>query len=221
MNYDLLKIGLGLVLIAILIEWRISYVKKMNATLRNWTKSMTEHLRQLQSGKEYGTAMMMTAAVLSSRAYRRAMKNHLDELKELRTAAMEAQRRFGDDEEPVDLDRDMEDNLHIHLYMLTRVERGSLDTAAALQLVSESPDSEATWGMFCTAVTAWVKNTKKGADLLEESNGTLNIGDLLNVGAFNDAEFLSEADKAGLLVVNSEGLAECALKSFDTHLVKD
>ena len=221
MNYDLLKIGLGLVLIALLIELRISHVKKTNLMLRKWTKGMTEHLRQLRSGKEYGTAMMMTAAVLSSRAYRRAMKNHLDELKELRAATMEAQRRFGDDEEPVDLDRDMEDNLHIHLYMLTRVERGSLDTAAALQLVSENPDSEATWGMFCTAVTAWVKNTKKGADLMEESNGTLNIGDLLNVGAFHDAEFLSEADKAGLIAVNSEGLAECALKSFDTHLVKD
>lgn len=219
MNYDLLKIGLGLVLIALLIEWRASHVKKINLMLRNWTKDMTEHLRQIQSGKEYGTAMMMTAAVLSSRAYRRAMKNHLDELKELRTAAMEAQRRFGDDDVPEDLA--YEENFHVHLYMLTRVERGSLDTAAALQLVSENPDSEATWGMFCAAVTAWVKNTKKGADLLEESNGTLNIGDLLNVGAFNDAEFLSEADKAGLLAVNSEGLAECALKSFDTHLVKD
>lgn len=221
MNYDLLKIGLGLVLIALLIEWRISHVKKINLMLQNWTRDMTEHLRQLRSGKEYGTAMMMTAAVLSSRAYRRAMKNHLDELKELRAATMEAQRRFGDDEEPVNLDLDMEDNLHVHLYMLTRVERGSLDTAAALQLVSESPDSEATWDMFCVAVSTWVKNTKKGADLLEESNGTLNIGDLLNVGAFHDAEFLNAADKAGLLEVNSEGLAECALKSFDTHLVKD
>lgn len=203
-----LYIAAFLVLAFSLYEWRRERRRRLETMFLNWTTNMTKSLNELDNPSDYGSAMLVTAAIMSSRDYRIAMSKHIEVLKELRTAVYSAQRRLGSPSEDF-----IPEEAYVHLFMVQ--DEGDLRTATAVQLVTRHEEREASWRAFKQAVTRWVRDSEEGKKEWQDSGESLSVERLDH----HEPTLLMAMNEEGILDVGIVPLREWGLKNLNERLV--
>lgn len=87
---------------------------------------------------------------------------------------------------------------HEHLLSFVRIGKGSVDAMINLLVASHHERGRDALTALSKAVSDWVEETENGSSAYENSSQELNIGDLVNEDAFENAELLSRLERHGV-----------------------